>query len=102
LILCGLQDITAHVDFTLLAESGVAAGFELAGFTHQAAFLLACGIEDYITTHLQKNSAFREGHALKRLLLPAEMGEAVKVMAFTKNLCLPLTGFSLHDRRHQL
>jgi SAM-dependent MidA family methyltransferase len=37
----GLQDITAWVDFTSLAEASGAAGFELAGFTTQAHFLAA-------------------------------------------------------------
>jgi SAM-dependent MidA family methyltransferase len=41
----GLQDITAHVDFTAVAEAGVAAGFDLAGFTTQAHFLIGCGID---------------------------------------------------------
>lgn len=96
LILTGLQDITAHVDFTLLAESATAAGFDVAGFSHQAAFLFACGLADNIMVDLQQQQAVR------KLTLPSEMGEAVKFMALSKKLSLPLIGFSFQDRRQQL
>ncbi len=101
LILVGEQDITAHVDFTLLAETAVDAGLQVAGYTTQAAFLLACGLLEApapasAALHYQQNQA------IKRLTMPAQMGEIIKVMGLRKNLDLPLVGFTLHDRRHDL
>jgi SAM-dependent MidA family methyltransferase len=78
----GLQDITAWVDFSWLAESALAAGFSLSGYTTQANFLLASGIEQRVpamTADAQTHVAMAAG--LRQLLLPGEMGEAVKVIA---------------------
>lgn len=89
----GLQDITAHVDFTAVAEAAVSAGFDVRGFTHQAAFLLNCGI----SADSGENAA-----ALKQLLLPTEMGELFKVMALSKGEIMPLQGFSHADQLYRL
>ncbi len=78
----GLQDITAWVDFSGLAESALAAGFSLSGYTTQANFLLASGIDARVaamTVDAQAQVAMAAG--LRQLLLPGEMGEAVKVIA---------------------
>ena len=40
----GLQDITAFVDFTAVAEAGTNAGFELVGYAPQGQFLLSSGL----------------------------------------------------------
>ncbi len=40
LMLVGIQDITAHVDFTAVAEAAIAAKLDVLGFTTQANFLL--------------------------------------------------------------
>ncbi|MCP4473638.1 MAG: SAM-dependent methyltransferase [Gammaproteobacteria bacterium] len=99
LILAGLQDITAHVDFTLVAESAAAVDLTVAGFTHQAAFLFNCGLAQMEVALSDPTLA----QALRKLLLPGEMGEACKVMALTRNLDeKALIGFANHDRRHQL
>ena len=99
LILYGLQDITAHVDFTWLAESGYQAGLTVAGFTHQAAFLFNCGLADMVGDVVDPQVK----KALHKLLLPGEMGEACKVMALTRDMDRDaLQGFSSHDRSHQL
>jgi SAM-dependent MidA family methyltransferase len=99
----GMQDLTAWVDFTRVAESASDAGLAVAGFATQAAFLLGCGIEarvaqaqDDVVTH-----ARLAGEA-RRLLLPGEMGEAFKVMALTRALPQSLTGFTLQDLRASL
>jgi SAM-dependent MidA family methyltransferase len=99
----GLQDITAWVDFTAVAEAAVSCGLDVTGFTTQAAFLLATGIEghvaaakDDVVTH-----ARLAGEA-RRLLLPGEMGESFKVMAATRALPQSLTGFTLQDLRASL
>jgi SAM-dependent MidA family methyltransferase len=81
----GLQDITAWVDFSWLAESALAAGFVLTGYTTQANFLLASGIDARVaalTSDLQAQVATAAG--LRQLLLPGEMGESVKVIALSR------------------
>ncbi len=101
-IYLGLQDITAHVNFTTVAESALDVGFTLAGYTTQAGFLLATGITTLADNTTDPVQHYQQAQAIKRLTLPAEMGEAVKVMALTKGIDLPLQGFHLHDRRRDL
>ncbi|EKD72325.1 MAG: hypothetical protein ACD_45C00703G0010 [uncultured bacterium] len=104
LIFPGLQDITAHVDFTSIAESATLAGLSLAGFTTQAAFLLALGLLelDNHAAQLSSIKKYQRNQDIKILTTPAQMGEIIKVIAFNKNLDIPLLGFSLHDRRRNL
>ena len=100
LVLCGLQDITAHVDFTALARG---CGLDVAGFTTQSEFLLACGLLDLIRDVDPASPEFlRLTAQIKRITLPGEMGEAVKVMALTRGLHDPLIGFSGRDHRARL
>ncbi|MEM9243627.1 MAG: SAM-dependent methyltransferase [Pseudomonadota bacterium] len=101
LILCGLQDITAHVDFTLLAESAITANLNVAGFTHQAAFLLAAGAANFMRTY-GATMTKSEQQAIKKLLLPGEMGSAIKLMALSRDFDMPLRAFSHYDCRAQL
>lgn len=108
----GLQDITAHVDFSALARVGVASGLTLAGYCNQAAFLLALGLlDEYTRAHAALATATPDPAAqratlmmaqqIKKLTLPHEMGELFKVIAFTRDCPLPLRGFSHqnHDTR---
>lgn len=98
----GLQDISAWVDFTRVAEAGDEAQLQIAGYCTQAAFLLANDIELEIaaaTTTLQRA---RLASDARQLLLPDEMGEHFKVMALTRNIELPLRGFSHQDLRRLL
>jgi len=104
LILVGLQDITAHVDFTLVAESAAAENFQVAGFNSQAAFLLGCGllklIEDDSNDIYEQMDVSRQVHLLTA---PSEMGELFKTIALTKELkSLNPVGFSLIDQRGRL
>lgn len=92
----GLQDITAHVDFSAAAEAGTAAGLELAGYTTQAHFLLALGISEEAMASLQA------AQQVKLLTLPDEMGERFKVIGFSKGLEQSLGGFALRDLAHTL
>jgi SAM-dependent MidA family methyltransferase len=99
----GLQDITASVDFTRVAEDACDAGFEVLGYATQASFLLACGIEDI----LQEQIADATRHArlaleARVLLLPQEMGTRCKVLALGRDYGEPLRGFRLRDERHRL
>lgn len=98
----GLQDITAFVDFTALAEAGAKAGLELAGYTSQAQFLLGNDIQGYLADLEQLPFAQRLAalQPVKALMLPGQMGERFQVMAFRRGP-LPATGFD-HDLRYRL
>jgi len=104
LFLPGLQDITAHVDFSAVAEAGVDAGCRLAGYTGQAQFLLNCGITellarvpaDDVATYLPQSTS------VQKLLSPAEMGELFKVLSLARGIDTPLLGFASGDRSARL
>ncbi len=96
----GLHDITAHVDFTAVAEAAQTAGLELLGYTHQAAFLLGCGIHADASVGVKE--AIIQHHALQQLLSPAEMGELFKVIAFGRGIDTALMGFDWLDLQHKL
>ncbi len=96
----GLQDITAHVDFTALVEAGSAAGLDLLGYTTQASFVLACGLLD-ILARTPMGDALRYlplANAAQKLISPAEMGELFKVMVLGRGIAQPLLGFRRGDR----
>ena len=99
----GLQDITAWVDFTAVAEAASDAGLDVLGFTTQAAFLLGTGIESLVAAGEPSavERARRAGEAC-RLLLPGEMGEAFKVMALGVGYDRALAGFEVRDLRDSL
>ncbi len=100
----GLQDISAWVDFTALAEAGIAAGFELAGFTTQAHLLAGLAIDEemQIMAGDDDGNYLRLASEAKRLVLPGEMGECFKAMAWTRGLRNQLQGFRLKDLRDSL
>ncbi|MDF2867629.1 MAG: hypothetical protein K0S11_1099 [Gammaproteobacteria bacterium] len=99
----GLQDITAHIDFTLVAEGAIEAGLEVMGYTHQAAFLLNSGLLNELSRlALNDIEQFALAQQVKKLTLPHEMGELFKVMALGKNIEGELLGFSRQDQRHRL
>lgn len=93
----GLEDITAHVNFTHVAEEAYKAGFHIAGYTNQASFLLA---NDLLSLIEPEN--FNQTQAVKQLTHPSEMGELFKVLALTKQLDCTLAGFQLNDKRVSL
>lgn len=97
----GEQDITAHVDFTHVAEMAVQAGFAVSGFASQAAFLLANGLLNLVNAQ-EAAQLFRQQQAVKILTHPNEMGELFKVIALTRAWDEPLCGFQLQDRRASL
>ncbi len=98
----GEEDITAHVDFTHVAEAGHQAGFHIAGYTNQASFLLGNGLLSLISSLTDEREQFKAKQASKQLVQPSEMGELFKVIALTKNLDIDLNGFQLHDKRVSL
>ena len=98
LILTGLQDITAHVDFSLLAESAINTGFKISGYADQAHFLLNCGLMDLLDKHnITSKQSIIINQQVKLLTSPNEMGELIKVMALTKNSDINLLGFQNFD-----
>lgn len=100
----GLQDITAHVDFTSVAEMGLNAGFKLAGFTTQAYFLIASGLDQIVAASDPNDvmSHLQLVQGIKRLTLPSEMGERFKVIGFKKAIDTPLSGFAMRDLSDRL
>jgi SAM-dependent MidA family methyltransferase len=98
----GVQDITAWVDFTRIAEAALAADLTVSGFATQAAFLLATGLEGLVAEAGDGGPRARLAGEARRLVLPEEMGEAFKFMALTRGYDAPLCGFALQDLRHLL
>ncbi len=103
LVLPGLQDITAHVDFTAVAEAALAAGLSVRGYTSQANFLIANGLTALLA---EAQGDVRQQLTLaaqvKRLTMPGEMGELFKVMALSRGWDGPLQGFTQRDERGRL
>ncbi|MDI1309173.1 MAG: SAM-dependent methyltransferase [Methylotenera sp.] len=104
LINIGLQDITAHVDFTSIAHAGVNNGLELSGFCSQAQFLMNCGILELMSKVSPHDMARYAplAAAAQKLLSPAEMGDLFKVIALSKNIDAPLLGFIQGDKSYTL
>jgi SAM-dependent MidA family methyltransferase len=98
----GVQDITAWVDFTRIAQAALAANLTVSGFATQAAFLLASGLEGFVAEADDGAQRARLAGEARRLVLPEEMGEAFKFMALTRGYDAPLSGFELQDLRHLL
>jgi SAM-dependent MidA family methyltransferase len=103
LYLPGLQDITAHVDFTAMARAAIAGGLDMLGYTSQAAFLLDAGIGDLLlrTPPTDQLRYLPQANAVQKLISPAEMGELFKVLVVGKQLCLP-EKFGRNDRSDRL
>jgi SAM-dependent MidA family methyltransferase len=98
----GLQDITAHVNFTAIAHAAQNAGFDLAGYATQGAYLLSTGLLDRIPLNGPVKDQLGLSQQVKKLTLPHEMGELFKVLALTKNYAKPLCGFEQQNHIHRL
>lgn len=100
----GLQDITASVDFTSVAEAADESGLKVAGFATQATFLSNSGLEALFMRALEidPSGQYQLAQQIRTLSLPAEMGERFKFMALTKQYNKPLSGFSNQDQRVRL
>jgi SAM-dependent MidA family methyltransferase len=96
----GLQDITAHVDFTRVAEAGIESGLQLLGYTTQAQFLINCGIADLLarTPAEQAATYLPLAAGVQKLVSPAEMGDLFKVIALGRGVEAPLAGFKSGDK----
>jgi SAM-dependent MidA family methyltransferase len=99
----GLQDITAHVDFTAVAEHGAAAGLRLAGYTTQALFLIGCGLDRELAAAAADPAQVMDlALGARTLVLPSAMGERFQVIALEKGVADPWCGFSSRDLRDRL
>jgi len=104
LINVGLQDITAHVDFSQISMLRDLCEIRLAGYTSQAQFLMNCGILEIMSQVSPHDMAHYAplASAAQKLLSPAEMGDLFKVIAFSKNFDEPLIGFISGDKSYSL
>jgi SAM-dependent MidA family methyltransferase len=95
----GLQDITAHVNFSSVARAGMESGLALAGYTSQAHFLINLGITDLLARVPadQPSVYLPQAATVMQLLSPAEMGESFKVIALNRGLNDTPTGFVRGD-----
>lgn len=108
LVLAGLQDITAHVDFTAMADAALEAGLDVLGYTSQARFLMNCGITNFLASPPEDPSPAVQQQwaqtmsAANKLLSEAEMGELFKVLIIGRDISAPVLGTMSGDRRERL
>lgn len=100
----GMQDITAHLDFSALARRAEDNGLDVLGFTHQAGFLIALGLADLAQAAMEAPEAdrFAVSQQVQRLTQTHEMGELFKVLALGRDCPGELTGFQYLDHRGRL
>ena len=102
----GLQDITAHVDFSAIAEVANSVGMSTIGYCGQGSFLLSLGLLDDLIesqkTQTNTKQSMMLSQEIKKLTLPHEMGELFKVMALGKNYKQPLSGFEMQNHSGRL
>jgi len=104
LVYPGLQDITAHVDFTAMADAALEGGLDVLGYTSQARFLMNAGLMQTLAGLDPQDavSHARNMGPVQKLLSEAEMGELFKVLAVGRGIDVPLLGFTRGDRRGAL
>jgi SAM-dependent MidA family methyltransferase len=100
----GLQDITAHVDFTTVAEAATEVGLHVAGYTTQAHFLLDCGLDKLLQSAgpSEQVDYLQQAQQAKTLVLPGEMGERFQCIGLTRGLDMEIPGFRMQDMRGRL
>ncbi len=99
----GLQDLTAWVDFTAVAEAALKSDLSVMGYTTQSNFLLAGGLtEEIASLHLSEEAMLRESAAIKSLTLPGEMGERFRFIALERGNIPVMNGFTLKDLLYTL
>ena len=84
--LVGLQDMTAHVDFTSLATTGEEGGLHVTGFTNQMSFLMGLGVERMLESLEPGSSEFQ---SIIQLLRPEGMGRTFKILIQHKGITEP-------------
>ena len=97
----GMQDVTCHVDFSLVAESFQGQGLKVAGYTNQGFFLAGCGL-DAMYQELDTSDEEKymdKTRCLAQLIMPNAMGETFKVIGLTKGLNEDMIGFSVSNEK---
>jgi SAM-dependent MidA family methyltransferase len=99
----GLQDITAHVDFTAMALAAQDAGLPVLAYMSQAAFLIGGGIGELLLENNPEDALrfLPQSRAVQKLVSPAEMGELFKVLVVGQAVTLP-DALVQADRSHRL
>lgn len=99
----GIQDITAFVDFTAVAEAADACGLSVEGYATQAHFLMSLEIHNKLGDSEECYEAYyKKSTEMKKLTMPNEMGEKFKVMVLTRDYEEELMGFSFSNQLHLL
>ena len=98
----GMEDITAWVDFTRVAEAADAARLDVLGYNTQMGALLGLGIEAQIAAAPNETTRIRRAAEARQLLMPTEMGESFKFIALGRDYTAPLTAFRHQDLRGRL
>lgn len=100
----GLQDITAHVDFTAMADAALESGLKVIGYTNQVSFLMGAGLIELaaLNDESEVKQQMETASQIKKLTLPHEMGELFKVIGFSKNCDISLPAFEFRDMRDSL
>src|SRR5690606_11540957 len=100
----GVQDLTAHVDFTAMALAANQGGLDVLGYASQGSFLMEAGLLDLMaqSTTTDALQLAQRSAAVQKLVSPAEMGELFKVLAIGRGIDAALPGFGRGDRSHRL
>jgi SAM-dependent MidA family methyltransferase len=82
----GEQDITTHVNFSDLMQAGRDVSLETVGFATQMDFLVGLGILDELKPLVESGTAesLQRVEAIKKLIVPGNMGERFKVLVQQK------------------
>ncbi|HEX5788483.1 MAG TPA: SAM-dependent methyltransferase [Woeseiaceae bacterium] len=107
LVLPGIQDLSAWVEFTAVAEAARGAGLDIGGYVTQAQFLLSGGIVDELTSALaamppSSRTAVELASQVKMLTLPGQMGERFKCLGLVRDLQSLPPALTTQDRTHTL
>jgi SAM-dependent MidA family methyltransferase len=100
----GLQDITAHVNFSTLKLWGDEAGIKTVGYCPQGTYLVSAGIDEVMQEICRKsNDQTYDASGIKTLIMPEGLGESHKVMIQYKGAGLPeLRGFDFRNQKERL
>ena len=102
LFLPGVQDLSAWVDFSLVADVGLEHGFKIDSYTSHRDFLLSAGILEFVDQISDQNQKFKINHAVKQLLLPSQMGDTFKFMLLSKSCMIEESFMEARDFRYLL